>query len=590
LNGAVLPPNASLSAILRRRLFAAGLGLAALVNPAQAAVTVEITGVARELADAARANLELLRFANREIQARQAERLFQKGRGEIASALEPYGYYAATVDGEIVPDGGNFRAVYRVTPGEQVRIRTLRVEVRGPAGDLPELRAQLQAFQPAVGLPLDHGLYERSKTAIGSSLAAFGFFDAELERHRVEVTRAAGSADIDLSWNAGARYRFGRTAFPKVQFPEEFLQRYLPWDETEPYSTARLLALQQRLVDADYFSAVSVQPDIEKRADERVPIDVLLVPAKRTVYTANLFMSTDSGPGGGVGVQRRWLNDSGHKAGIELDYSQRLQSYTLSYRIPEPGIVNRNLNFAVGYRDEETDSSRSRLARASGSELLDDWHGYQRTLGLQYLTGQFQIADEQRSTSLLYAEALLARKRADDLMFPQHGVAVTYTLRTAAQGLLSSASFAQLRADAKWIEPLGHAARLLLRAGAGAMTVSNFDALPPELRFFAGGDRSIRGFDYQQIGETNATGGVIGGRYLAAASAEAEWYFRPAWGVATFVDAGDAFSGSFDANVGAGVGVRWRSPIGVVRVDFAYPVVTKLDKSLRVHVVIGPDL
>ena len=122
------------------------------------------------------------------------------------------------------------------------------------------------------------------------------------------------------------------------------------------------------------------------------------------------------------------------------------------------------------------------------------------------------------------------------------------------------------------------------------MTVRNFDALPPELRFFAGGDRSIRGFDYQQIGETNSTGGVIGGRYLTIASAEYEHYFLPNWGAAVFVDAGDAYTSDFNMNVATGVGLRWRSPIGVIRIDVATPIVTQLEKSVRLHIVIGPDL
>ncbi len=122
------------------------------------------------------------------------------------------------------------------------------------------------------------------------------------------------------------------------------------------------------------------------------------------------------------------------------------------------------------------------------------------------------------------------------------------------------------------------------------MGVRNFDDLPPELRFFAGGDRSIRGFDYEAIGEQNSAGGIIGGKYVAIASAEYEHYFVENWGAGVFVDAGDAFSSSFDVNVGTGIGLRWRSPLGLLRVDVARAVVTDLKKEFRIHLVIGPDL
>jgi translocation and assembly module TamA len=140
--------------------------------------------------------------------------------------------------------------------------------------------------------------------------------------------------------------------------------------------------------------------------------------------------------------------------------------------------------------------------------------------------------------------------------------------------------------------PAGRQQRLITRLSLGAMVVDDFNQLPPELRFFAGGDRSIRGFDYQQLGTTNAAGLVIGGEYLAVGSIEFERYFLPKWGAAVFVDGGDAFrTGEFDMNIGAGIGVRWRSPVGVVRVDVAKPVSDSVGgDSIRFHVTIGPDL
>jgi translocation and assembly module TamA len=308
------------------------------------------------------------------------------------------------------------------------------------------------------------------------------------------------------------------------------------------------------------------------------------------VYTANVYVSTDSGPGTRLGYERRWLNDRGHKLSTDVAYSTRLQEYGVQYRIPEPGIPNRSYTFAVGYRDEETDSSTSRMARAGATEVTDRWKGFQRTLGLQYLNGDFEIASEQRSTSLLYAEGLLTRKKSNDLYFPLSGYSLLYGVRLAAESLLSDTSLAQVRAEAKWLQQVGDDGRVILRAAAGGMVAGNFDALPPELRFFAGGDRSIRGFDYQQIGDLDAKGEVIGGKYEAIASAEYEHYFLPKWGAAAFVDAGDAFTQQFDVNVGAGIGLRWKSPVGLVRLDIARPVVSDFDHSWRIHLVIGPDL
>jgi translocation and assembly module TamA len=560
-------------------------------QPGRGKVRLEIRGVNDELAQAARANLELQGFLDREVTDRQLRSLVARGEPQIRRGLEPYGFYEARATGRLERIATGWRVTYVIEPGEPTRVRRSEVQVIGPGASLKPVQDALQAFAPRLGEPIDHALYEASKARIGTALQASGHFDATLARHRVEVTRAARSADIDLAWNGGQRYRLGATTFSKVQFPDEFLQGYLPWEPGADYTVDELLALQQRLIDADYFSIVSVQPDVARRADGAVPVEVLLTPAKRTIYTAGAYVSTDLGPGGRLGIQRRWINERGHKWGAEIEQSTRLQVASTTYRIPRPGLRNRHYEFAAGYRDETTDTSRSTLTRLSASEVLDRWHGYQRTLGLRMLDGNFTIADELRSSRLLYAEGLLARKRIDDPVFPLRGVAVNYLLRLAAPGLLADSSLLQLRGDARWVRPAGRGSRLILRASAGALDASDFDALPPELRFFAGGDRSVRGFDYQAIGERNATGGVIGGRNLAVASAEFEHFFHERWGAAAFIDAGDAFSSDFNANIGAGLGVRWKSPVGIVRVDIAVPVSTDLeDRGLRVHVVIGPDL
>lgn len=555
-------------------------------------VAVTINGIEDPILESARANLELMQYQERDVSAAEVRRLFDRGKEQIERSLEPFGYYNSQVEGRLErPEPGKFQAIYHVKVGEPVIVQQQRVEVSPDAAtQIESVQLALERFEPKHGQRLDHGAYERSKEMIATALANDGYLKAQMVRHTVSVVKSANTAEIDLAWDAGERHRLGPIRFSESQFPDAFLQRYKPWEDGEYYSADKMLALQQALVDADYFTSVAVTPDLEHAADGVVPVDVMLIPAKRTLYTANLYVSTDTGPGTKLGIERRWLNKRGHKLGGMLEYSLRLQEISTKYQVPKPGLRNKNYTYGAGYRDEETDSSRSKMARLAGTEVLDRWKGFQRTLGLQYLNGDFEIAEQQGSTSLLYAEGLLTRKAADDRYFPAAGYSLLYGLRFAYESLLSDTSFAQARTEAKWLKKVGEDGRVIVRAALGAMVVDDFDALPPELRFFAGGDRSIRGFDYQQIGETNAQGGVIGGEYLLVGSGEYEHFFLEKWGAAVFVDAGDAFKSNFDANVGAGIGLRWKSPIGLVRVDVARPVVTDLDDSWRVHLVIGPDL
>ncbi len=587
------------------------LMLALTAVPAAAAhISAQVDGIEGLLKDAVVAGLEVAQYGQRDVTAAQARRLYEHAEAQTRSALEPYGYYNAVVSGELKETAGNFVAVLHVKPGEPVKVTTLDIRLDGDAEGQRAVQKALAAFVPAKGQPLDHAAYEKSKAQIQAALFGSGYLDAELVIRQVEVTRSANSADVHLAWKVGPRYRLGTTTFEGGQFPDAFMQRYIPWREGDFYSQDQLLGFQQRLIDADYFSIAQVQPDIEHARDGIVPIAVMLAPAKRTIYTGGVFIGTDTGPGVRGGIERRWLNPHGHKLKLETIIATQLKTASVQYQIPLAGPNNHSLNFGATYRDENTDTS---TAKTLGLAATDSaiWRGWTRTLGLKFLTGNFEVANIQGSTTLLYPEVSLARKQADDPMFVRHGYSLTLAARAGQSGLLSDTSFAQVSADAKWIRGLTANSRFIARGSLGATKTNDFGMLPPELRFFAGGDRSIRGYAFQTIGAPLAADQVpialarcaarpkstcqtlvIGGKNLAVASAEYEYYFKPNWGVATFIDTGDAFNsfGDYRQKIGTGFGVRWRSPVGMIRADLGFPIHDKNASGVELHIVIGPDL
>ena len=592
---------------------AAAVLLASLLACAQALgahVAVQVDGVDGALRDAVLAGVEAAQYGDRDVSAAQAQRLFGNAREEAAAALEPLGYYNARVQGDLTEAAGTWNIALHVTPGEPVRVTRLDIRVGADAEGQRAVQQALAAFAPGKGGRLVHGDYERSKAALQAALFGSGYLDADLVTHQVAVERASNTAEIHLAWEVGTRYRLGETVFEDSQFDEGFLQRYIPWNEGDFYSQDLVLELQQRLIDADYFAIAQVQPDIEHAHDGIVPVKVMLAPAKRTIYTAGLFVGTDTGAGVRGGIERRWINRRGHKLKFDAIVAQRLETALLEYRIPLPGNDNHSLAFGATFRDENTDTSSAHTfgLAATDSRLWGPWN---RTLGLKFLTGNFEVANLEGSTTLLYPEISLSRKQADDPVFVRHGWSLTLAGRAGQKGLLSDTSFAQATADAKWIHGLGERGRFIARGSIGATRVDDFDKLPPELRFFAGGDRSIRGYDFQSIGtplpadrveealarcaarpKRKCQDLVIGGRFLSVASAEYEYYFKPRWGIATFIDTGDAFSGFGDyrQKTGVGVGLRWRSPVGMVRVDLGVPVNDSNASGVALHVVIGPDL
>ncbi|PIE36997.1 MAG: hypothetical protein CSA54_02420, partial [Gammaproteobacteria bacterium] len=131
--------------------------------------------------------------------------------------------------------------------------------------------------------------------------------------------------------------------------------------------------------------------------------------------------------------------------------------------------------------------------------------------------------------------------------------------------------------------------RLIARGAAGTTSVSDFDKLPMSLRFLAGGDKSVRGYGYNVIGPRLGND-VVGGKHLLETSLELEMPLTETWSLATFIDAGDAFTDSPDYQAGVGVGFHWRSPIGPVRLDLGHAIDGSPGRKLRGHLTIGADL
>lgn len=573
-----------------RTLFALIVGTLVPASAVALGIELAIVGLNTELEKAVREHLTLQSYLTRDPTNAQIERLIAQSEGEIRETLETFGYYAASVASRVTAEGDLRRVTLDVTMGPPVLVESASVEIAGAARDLDSVRSAAAAFRPRVGERFDHVLYESSKARIQKALVDVGFLDAQLRTHEVQLTAESRTATISLAWDSGERHRFGAAAFSTTHLDPEVMDRFLPWRAGDYYSSEKLLQLQQRLIDADYFSLVSVEPRRERETNNEIPVDIELLPAKQTVYTGSLYGSTDTGAGVQGGFKRRWLNPAGHKLNASVDYAQLKQEVVLGYTIPLRGQDFRSLSTAGSYKWEVTDSSESKTAQLTTKEVRQ-WHGWTRSVGLTLLGGDFEIGSERGDSVLLYAEGTVSKSDSDNPAFPRRGQSLVVGARLASESLLSDTGFVQIGMRAKRVDAIGSLGRLISRLTLGAMAVDDFDELPPELRFFAGGDRSIRGFDYESVGSTNEVGDVIGGTYLIVGSVEYERYFGKDWGLAAFVDAGDAFlKDEFDANIGVGMGLRWRSPVGVVRIDVGVPVQSKLESGARLHVVIGPDL
>ncbi|MBW8369219.1 MAG: autotransporter assembly complex protein TamA [Arenimonas sp.] len=524
--------------------------------------------------------------------------LLRQVPSEVRQALEPFGYYEPTVDAQVQRTGETVSVVVVVQAGTPVKVRGRSLAITGAGRDDSALVRRLQRFRPREGQPFHHGVYEDSKATMDRLLAERGYFDAVLQTHTVTVNRAEHAADIDLAWVSGDRHALGAASFQGHDFRPGLLENLIPWKPGDPYDQRQLLALQTSLAELDYFSAIDVTPQPDDATDLQVPVSVALAMAKQSIYSAGVRAGTDSGLGVTGGVERRWINDRGHKLKALASLAQRRNDVTVQYKIPAFAWLDGWYAVSASVREEPVDEIESQLVELVGSRSgkLGPWD-----LVAAMNVRRERYRDSPTGVDYLYSNLVFPSlwaqwSRTDDLLYPRRALGVTMEVRGGSSALGSDIDFLQFSAKGQWVHGFGRRDRLLLRAEAGTTLSDDFAEFPPSLRFYAGGDRSVRGYAYREIGEQFETLGgdryVVGGKHLAVASVEYERMFTRQWGGAVFVDAGDAFDrrDDFKAELGVGVGVRWRSPVGPVRVDIARGLGDAAGSSLRLHFNIGPDL
>lgn len=524
-----------------------------------------------------------------DLAAERIRLLHRKAEAEIRSALEPFGYYRPVINANLANDGTNWTARYAVEPGPRMLIGTLDLAIAGEGANDPAFTALRAKLPLAAGKPLVHAHYEDTKRQLARLAANRGYFDARFTRNEVRVDIERYTSDVFLEFDTGPRYRFGPAEVRVTgDLSTDWLSRYAEFGRGEPFDAEKITDLQKALLGTDYFSTVDIRPAPARASNGQVPIEILLVQRKRDRYTAGAGYGTDTGVRGKLGWERRFIGNRGQKFTSEIEVSQIRTGVSAQYTIPVFRPVTDKIALTANAAHEYPETSDSRTLE-TGASLTRGFGDWLLTGSLSLQRERFEAADDRGETTLLIPGASALYVRADDRIVARRGYRLQLDVRGASEAVVSDLAFLQGRVQAKGIHTLGESGRLIARADAGATRTDNFNDLPATLRFYAGGDNSVRGYAYQSIGPVNDQGEVTGGKYLLTGSIEYEHRIYQKWSVAIFYDAGNAFLDEFEPlKRGAGIGARWRSPVGNIRLDVANAV-SEPDRPWRIHFTLGPD-
>ena len=571
------------------------------------AFTVDVRGP-EAVRDYLRLHLEIQRYRELDdLGATEISRLMVAAEANARELLGTLGYFTPTLTLELNETPESTKApreiVITVSPGEPTKVSNVQISYGGPIADDAAAEPQRDSIRTNWGLragqPFTQQAWDSAKTTALRSLTASRFPTGSIEISRAEVDADRSEARLSVTYQSGPAYKFGPLVLNGIQrYDPDGARRIARLPSGTDYDQQKLLDAQQRLASSGYYDSVFLTLDTESGTPLAAPVIAQLREAPMQKVVLGAGFTTDNGPRLSVDHIHNRLPLLGWRAVSRLSVDRDIKSLGTEWNaIPD----DRGWRWfaGAGLKSETSgsyvvDSGRLRSGRSKSSGHID------RSYFLQYDYAQNRGTNAPPSASAVTANWGWTGRYFDDNAAPSRGFGLA--LEVAAGYTLTGEQMPFTRTYARWLGvlPLGSAedketrarrSRLQLRVEAGAVSAKENAQIPSTLMFLTGGDTTVRGYSYKQIGTVRADGQTVAGRYLGVASVEWQRPFvyndkLTDWESVVFVDAGAVADkpGELKPKVGVGVGARWRSPVGPVQADLAYGVDSK---KFRLHFRLG---
>lgn len=555
-------------------------------------VRLQIKGLSGKLEENVQARLSTINTDDVVVDGRFRARVDEA----VRQGLRALGYYEPTLDFDFQKKTvlASSLFIVKVVPGKPVYITGVDIVLQGGAKNDRDYQVLVREARPKIGSILDHGEFDNFKNSLSSLALRKGYFDAEMIKSQLGVAPELHKAFWNVDFDSGQRYRFGKVLFQGSQISEDYLQSLVTFREGQDYSSDDLAELNSRLANTNWFNSVVVSPDFrDAKKSKTLLMDAVVTPRSKNMVEFGGGYFSDVGPRVKASWKKPWINSHGHSLITTADVSAPEQSLDTSYKIPLlKNPLEQYYLLQGGFKRSELNDTKSDTTTLNVARFWNFSSGWQRSTNLRWRLDHYTQASVTDTTMLLYLGVGIKRTRQRGDMMPTWGDSQQYSVDISDTSWGSNVDFLMIQAQNVWIRTLAEKNRFVIRGNVGWIDTNNFDRVPPSLRFFAGGDRSIRGYKYKNISPRDSKNELTGASKMLTGSLEYQYNVTGKWWGAVFADSGEAVNNihKSDFKTGVGVGVRWASPIGPVRFDIAAPVNNIQAKGLEFYIGLGPEL
>jgi translocation and assembly module TamA len=543
-----------------------------------------------EIKDAVERSLTLTRWQTyTDLTPEFLDLLIAEAKAQARDAVEAHGYFSATIETELDRATAPPTVKIRIDPGPPTRVTAVNIDVTGPVLADADFGAQMvgrlkSGWSLPEGATFRQATWLMAKAAVVRALAAERYAGARIVASEAVIDPETRSARLSVTLDSGPPFRFGALVISGLEkYPPDIVRNLATFAPGEPYAAEKLDVFVRRLNATGYFASTQVAIETDPAHADAAPVTVRLIEAPNKKITTGLGFSTDSLYRAQLTYGDVNLNGNGLRFDADLRAEAKIQSVVVRFTLP-PQVPAYTDSFATSVQHTDIEGLRTKDLMLGWRRQSADPRDQTAYSTAFYYSQQMPTSAESTQAHALYFEIGRTWRTVDDLLAPTAGRVLNVQLGAGAPGV-STRGFIRAIGQFAWWIPIDRATQLQLRAEGGGVLVNSRHDVPSPLLFRTGGDTTVRGYAFESLGprEGDAT---VGGRYYALASAEITRWFAPAWGLATFVDAGNAADEprGLKPVYGYGVGVRVRTPIGPFRVDIAYGQETK---QVRLHLSIG---